>query len=144
MLLAVASPVLGQTTDTLRLVPQRVSGKATARWRVQRSTPNKSLTKEQQQTLSLDVRDVPLTDVVLLLQRRTNGVGFVIRSGAKTANDAVTSPYSAVTLRLTERPLADVVQAVAQSAGAAVTWQDGTYVFGPLPPTPRAAPAHAP
>ena len=137
MIPASANRALGQTIDTLRLVPVQVTGKAAAVWRVQRVEPDRSLTKEQRQPASLDVRDVPFAEAVIVLQRMTTGVHFVIQK-------EVGSVYAPVSLRFTGRPLDVVVHALARAAGAAVEWKDGTYLFRPLPSTPNAAPLQAP
>lgn len=89
--------------------------------------------------VTLDVRDARLPDVIQMLTLKT-GLNIVIRPGISDKG------YSPVTLKISDRPLDQVLRAVASSAGAVVTNEDGIYFLRPAgaepaPVTPAAPPA---
>src|SRR5687768_4508222 len=71
---------------------------------------------------SIDLVNADLNLAVQLLKSET-GIEIVIEANNK--------PYGAVNLTLTDKPLAEVLRRICQSAGAAFREESGIFVIGP-------------
>src|SRR5687768_329426 len=77
---------------------------------------------------SIDIVNADLHHAVQLLKAQT-GIDIVIEANNK--------PYGPVNVTLTDKPLADVLRLVCQSAGAAFREESGIFVIGPQDSRPR-------
>jgi len=79
------------------------------------------------------ISELTLSDAELRLAVQS----LVIQTGVEVVIEPSTVPYGLVTVRMTDKPVSVVLNAIARSAGASLAFEDGVYYIRPKDAAPK-------